>query len=147
MEVSDIECAQVKRLLRQGGRQCLSLDCRSFLAYSAGHIGGSLNVRCNTIVKRRAKGSVSLQHIIPAEEPRAKLQAGFYSALLLYDERSPRFELVRHDSTVNTVLKALLGSSHPPHIYFLKGACTSASNVSENTYYWVPLSISEVFYW
>ncbi|XP_038660426.1 dual specificity protein phosphatase 4 [Scyliorhinus canicula] len=121
MEVSDAECSQVKRLVRQDGRKCLLLDCRSFLAYSACHISGSLNVRCNTIVKRRAKGSVSLQHIIPAEEPRSRLQEGFYSALVLYDERSQRFELVRQDSTVNTVLTALLGATYPTQIYFLKG--------------------------
>ncbi|XP_067886456.1 dual specificity protein phosphatase 4 [Heterodontus francisci] len=121
MEVSDVECSQVKRFVRQDGRKYLILDCRSFLAYSACHISGSLNVRCNTIVKRRAKGSVSLQHIIPAEEPRHRLQAGFYSALVLYDERSQRFDLVRHDSTVNTVLNALLGASYPTQIYFLKG--------------------------
>ncbi|XP_078253049.1 dual specificity protein phosphatase 4 [Rhinoraja longicauda] len=121
MEVSDVECSQVKRLLKQHGTKCLLLDCRSFLAYSAHHIGGSLNVRCNTIVKRRAKGSVSLQHIIPAEEPRSLLQAGFYSALVLLDERSQRFEMVRHDSTVNTVLGALSAASCPTQTYFLAG--------------------------
>ncbi|XP_062925152.1 dual specificity protein phosphatase 4 [Mobula hypostoma] len=121
MEVSDVECSQVKRLLRQHGRKCLLLDCRSFLAHSAHHISGSLNVRCNTIVKRRAKGSVTLQHIIPADEPRSRLQAGFYSALVLYDERSPQFDLVRHDSTVNTVLNALSAAFCPTHIYFLAG--------------------------
>ncbi|NXQ30271.1 DUS4 phosphatase, partial [Alaudala cheleensis] len=37
--------------------RCLVLDCRPFLAHSAGHIRGALNVRCNTIVRRRAKGA------------------------------------------------------------------------------------------
>uniref|UniRef100_A0A8C5U3L7 Dual specificity protein phosphatase n=1 Tax=Malurus cyaneus samueli TaxID=2593467 RepID=A0A8C5U3L7_9PASS len=38
-----------------GAGRCLVLDCRPFLAHSAGHIRGALNVRCNTIVRRRAR--------------------------------------------------------------------------------------------
>ncbi|NXJ05366.1 DUS4 phosphatase, partial [Odontophorus gujanensis] len=81
--------------------RCLLLDCRPFLAHSAGHIRGALNVRCNTIVRRRAKGAVSLEQILPAEgEVRARLRAGLYTAVVLYDERSPRAEALRDDSTV-----------------------------------------------
>ncbi|NWI16559.1 DUS4 phosphatase, partial [Crypturellus soui] len=81
--------------------RCLVLDCRPFLAHSAGHIRGALNVRCNTIVRRRAKGAVSLEQILPAEgEVRARLRAGLYAAVVVYDERSPRAEAMRDDSTV-----------------------------------------------
>ncbi|NWR61043.1 DUS4 phosphatase, partial [Bucorvus abyssinicus] len=81
--------------------RCLVLDCRPFLAHSAGHIRGALNVRCNTIVRRRAKGAVSLEQILPAEgEVRARLRAGLYAAVVVYDERSPRAEALRDDSTV-----------------------------------------------
>ncbi|NXV08374.1 DUS4 phosphatase, partial [Cettia cetti] len=81
--------------------RCLLLDCRPFLAHSAGHIRGALNVRCNTIVRRRAKGAVSLEQILPAEgEVRARLRAGLYAAVVVYDERSPRAEALREDSTV-----------------------------------------------
>ncbi|NWZ01118.1 DUS4 phosphatase, partial [Loxia curvirostra] len=81
--------------------RCLVLDCRPFLAHSAGHIRGALNVRCNTIVRRRAKGAVSLEQILPAEgEVRARLRAGLYAAVVVYDERSPRAEALREDSTV-----------------------------------------------
>ncbi|NXO16023.1 DUS4 phosphatase, partial [Oriolus oriolus] len=63
---------------------CLVLDCRPFLAHSAGHIRGALNVRCNTIVRRRAKGAVSLEQILPAEgEVRARLRAGLYAAVVV----------------------------------------------------------------
>ncbi|NWV75672.1 DUS4 phosphatase, partial [Dasyornis broadbenti] len=59
-------------------------DCRPFLAHSAGHIRGALNVRCNTIVRRRAKGAVSLEQILPAEgEVRARLRAGLYAAVVV----------------------------------------------------------------
>ncbi|NWI47468.1 DUS4 phosphatase, partial [Picathartes gymnocephalus] len=64
--------------------RCLVLDCRPFLAHSAGHIRGALNVRCNTIVRRRAKGAVSLEQILPAEgEVRARLRAGLYAAVVV----------------------------------------------------------------
>ncbi|NXN00974.1 DUS4 phosphatase, partial [Sylvia borin] len=64
--------------------RCLLLDCRPFLAHSAGHIRGALNVRCNTIVRRRAKGAVSLEQILPAEgEVRARLRAGLYAAVVV----------------------------------------------------------------
>ncbi|NXA39987.1 DUS4 phosphatase, partial [Eudromia elegans] len=87
--------------------RCLLLDCRPFLAHSAGHIRGALNVRCNTIVRRRAKGAVSLEQILPAEgEVRARLRAGLYAAVVVYDERSSRAEALRDDSTVALVVRS-----------------------------------------
>ncbi|NXW95111.1 DUS4 phosphatase, partial [Alopecoenas beccarii] len=89
--------------------RCLVLDCRPFLAHSAGHIRGALNVRCNTIVRRRAKGAVSLEQILPAEgEVRARLRAGLYAAVVVYDERSPRAEALREDSTRDPSAPAML---------------------------------------
>ncbi|NXX49008.1 DUS4 phosphatase, partial [Tricholaema leucomelas] len=91
----------------------LVLDCRPFLAHSAGHIRGALNVRCNTIVRRRAKGAVSLEQILPAEaEVRARLRAGLYAAVVVYDERSPRAEALRDDSTVALVSGITYCASH-----------------------------------
>ncbi|NXT17685.1 DUS4 phosphatase, partial [Syrrhaptes paradoxus] len=88
--------------------RCLVLDCRPFLAHSAGHIRGALNVRCNTIVRRRAKGSVSLEQILPGEgEVRARLRGGLYAAVVLYDERSPRAEALREDSTRDVLAPAV----------------------------------------
>ncbi|NXP31014.1 DUS4 phosphatase, partial [Leiothrix lutea] len=70
--------------------RCLVLDCRPFLAHSAGHIRGALNVRCNTIVRRRAKGAVSLEQILPAEgEVRARLRAGLYAAVVVGPNPGP----------------------------------------------------------
>lgn len=107
----EMEGSALRRLVGReeaSGGRCLLLDCRPFLAHSAGHIRGALNVRCNTIVRRRAKGAVSLEQILPAEgEVRARLRAGLYTAVVLYDERSPRAEALRDDSTVALVLRAL----------------------------------------
>ena len=118
-ELREMDCSVLKRLMNRdengggaggsgshgalgllSGGKCLLLDCRPFLAHSAGYIRGSVNVRCNTIVRRRAKGSVSLEQILPAEEEvRARLRSGLYSAVIVYDERSPRAESLREDST------------------------------------------------
>lgn len=104
------------------GGKCLLLDCRPFLAHSAGYIRGSVNVRCNTIVRRRAKGSVSLEQILPAEEEvRARLRSGLYSAVIVYDERSPRAESLREDSTVSLVVRALRRNAERTDICLLKG--------------------------
>ena len=103
------------------GGKCLLLDCRPFLAHSAGYIRGSVNVRCNTIVRRRAKGSVSLEQILPAEEVRARLRSGLYSAVIVYDERSPRAESLREDSTVSLVVQALRRNAERTDICLLKG--------------------------
>lgn len=104
------------------GGKCLLLDCRPFLAHSAGYIRGALNVRCNTIVRRRTKGSISLEQILPAEdEVRSRLRSGLYSAVVVYDERSPRAESLREDSTVSLVVRALRKDTEHANICLLKG--------------------------
>lgn len=123
-----MDCPVLKRLLKEDGTRCLLLDCRSFLAYSAGHIRGAVNARCNTIVRRRAKGSVlSLDQILAGDdEVRARLRSGMYSAVVLYDERTPDADVVKEDSTASLVLHALCGDSTATRIYFLKGENTIA---------------------
>lgn len=131
-ELREMDCSVLKRLMNRdegggalgllSGGKCLLLDCRPFLAHSAGYIRGSVNVRCNTIVRRRAKGSVSLEQILPAEdEVRARLRSGLYSAVIVYDERSPRAESLREDSTVSLVVQALRRNAERTDICLLKG--------------------------
>ncbi|KAI4817118.1 hypothetical protein KUCAC02_009400 [Chaenocephalus aceratus] len=93
-DLREMDCPVVKRLLKDDSAKCLLLDCRSFLAFNAGHIRGAVNARCNTIVRRRAKGSVlSLDQILAGdEEVRERLRSGMYSAVVLYDERTPDSE-------------------------------------------------------
>lgn len=140
-ELREMDCSVLKRLMNRdeisggaggssshgalgllSGGKCLLLDCRPFLAHSAGYIRGSVNVRCNTIVRRRAKGSVSLEQILPAEEEvRSRLRSGLYSAVIVYDERSPRAESLREDSTVSLVVQALRRNAERTDICLLKG--------------------------
>lgn len=123
-EMCEMECPLLKRLLKDdGGAKVLILDCRSFLAFSAGHIRGAVNARCNTIVRRRAKGSVlSLDQVLAGdEEVRTRLRSGMYSAAVLYDERTPDVDAVKEDSTVTLVLNALCRDSAGTLVYLLKG--------------------------
>ncbi|KAF3848864.1 hypothetical protein F7725_015361 [Dissostichus mawsoni] len=118
-----MDCPVVKRLLKDDSAKCLLLDCRSFLAFNAGHIRGAVNARCNTIVRRRAKGSVlSLDQILAGdEEVRERLRSGMYSAVVLYDERTSDSETVKEDSTLTLVLNAVCSDSSGTLIYLLKG--------------------------
>ncbi|KAM4634462.1 dual specificity protein phosphatase 4 [Polymixia lowei] len=120
-DLCEMDCPVLKRLLKDDGGKCLVLDCRSFLAFSAGRIRGAVNVRCNTIVRRRAKGSaLSLEQILAGdEEVRGRLRSGLYSAVVLYDERTPDAEAVKEDSTITVVFNVL--DSFGTEIYLLKG--------------------------
>lgn len=122
-ELYEMDCTVLKRLLKEDSAKCLLLDCRSFLAFSAGHIRGAVNARCNTIVRRRARGSVlSLDQILAGdEEVRVRLRSGMYSAAVLYDERTPDSETVKEDSTLTLVLHALCRDASDTRIYLLKG--------------------------
>ncbi|XP_063309351.1 dual specificity protein phosphatase 4 [Pelobates fuscus] len=149
-ELREMDCSVLRKLLKRDGMPgrtsgvrnhhrppgspsnvgvagtCLLLDCRPFLAHSAGHIQGSVNVRCNTIVRRRAKGSVSLEQILPAggkedDEVLSRLRSGLYSAVIVYDERSARAESLREDSTVSLVVQALRKDTDSTDICLLKG--------------------------
>ncbi|KAJ8397111.1 hypothetical protein AAFF_G00009650 [Aldrovandia affinis] len=121
-ELCEMECNVLKRLLKEGGEKCLVLDCRSFLAFSGGHIRGSVNIRCNTIVRRRAKGSVNLDQILSGDdEVKARLKSGLYSAVILYDERTQHADTMKDDSTITLALNALCRGSFESDIYLLKG--------------------------
>ncbi|ELK17377.1 Dual specificity protein phosphatase 1 [Pteropus alecto] len=82
LEVGSLDAGGLRALLRERAAQCLLLDCRSFFAFNAGHIAGSVNVRFSTIVRRRAKGAMGLEHIVPNAELRGRLLAGAYHAVL-----------------------------------------------------------------
>ncbi|XP_042303626.1 dual specificity protein phosphatase 4 [Sceloporus undulatus] len=92
--LGELEPGALRRLLvALGPGRCLVLDCRPFLAHSAGHIAGALHVRCNSIVRRRSKGAVSLEQILPGAQAEAEGQArealrrGRCAAVVLYDQR------------------------------------------------------------
>lgn len=121
MEVGSLDAGGLRTLLRERAAQCLLLDCRSFFAFNAGHIAGSVNVRFSTIVRRRAKGAMGLEHIVPNAELRGRLLAGAYHAVVLLDERSAALDGAKRDGTLALAAGALCREARAAQVFFLKG--------------------------
>uniref|UniRef100_A0A8B9PQW1 Dual specificity protein phosphatase n=1 Tax=Apteryx owenii TaxID=8824 RepID=A0A8B9PQW1_APTOW len=122
-----LECEALRGLLQERAAQCLVLDCRSFFSFNASHILGSCNVRLSTIVRRRAKGAVGLEHVVPNEELRARLRQGLFHTVVLLDERSADLEVPKRDSTLVLALSALCREARGARICFLKGESPPAA--------------------
>ncbi|KAG8519482.1 Dual specificity protein phosphatase 1 [Galemys pyrenaicus] len=121
MEVGSLDVGGLRALLRERAAQCLLLDCRSFFAFNAGHIAGSVNVRFSTIVRRRAKGALGLEHIVPNAELRGRLLAGAYHAVVLLDERSVSLDGAKRDGTLALAAGAFCREARAVQVFFLKG--------------------------
>ncbi|XP_039557556.1 dual specificity protein phosphatase 1 isoform X1 [Passer montanus] len=121
LRVCALECEALRALLQERGAQCLVLDCRSFFSFNAAHIRGSCNVRLSTIVRRRAKGALALEHVVPNEELRARLRQGLFHTVVLLDERSADLEAPKRDSTMLLALGTLCREARGARICFLKG--------------------------
>ncbi|XP_069508509.1 dual specificity protein phosphatase 1 [Ambystoma mexicanum] len=120
MQVCAMDCSALGSRLAEGA-PCLVLDCRSFFSFNSSHIPGSSNVRFSSIVRRRAKGCMGLEHVVPSEEQRSRLRAGHYQAVVLLDERSEELPAPKKDSTLllaaGTLCRECAGSS----LYYLRG--------------------------
>lgn len=121
MEVPAIDCASLRGLLEDGVPSCLVLDCRSFLSFNSSHISGSTNVRFSTIVRRRARGGLGLEHIIPNEDTRSRLLSGKYPSVVLLDERSLDLSQAKKDGTLMLAVTALCRDPCGVRVLILKG--------------------------
>ncbi|XP_053735116.1 dual specificity protein phosphatase 1 [Synchiropus splendidus] len=121
MEVPTIDCTSFYRLLDADVPGCLVLDCRSFLSFNSSHIPGSTNVRFSTIVRRRARGGLGLEHIIPNENTRNRLVSGDYDSVVLLDERSCDLSQAKKDGTLMLAVTALCRDSCGAPVFVLKG--------------------------
>lgn len=122
MEIPNIDCSSLRSLLEGTESGCLVLDCRSFFSFSSSHISGSTNVRFSAIVRRRARGGLGLEHIVPNEDTRSRLLSGHYRTVVLLDDRSLDFSQVKKDGTLMLAVTALSRSNpRGANIYFLKG--------------------------
>ncbi|XP_013855048.1 dual specificity protein phosphatase 1 [Austrofundulus limnaeus] len=125
MEVPTIDCASLRGLLEGDVPGCLVLDCRSFLSFNSSHISGSTNVRFSTIVRRRARGGLGLEHIVPNEDTRNRLLSGEYQAVVLLDDRSSDFSQVKKDATLMLAVTALCRHLCGASVFILKGGFDS----------------------
>lgn len=121
MEVPTIDCASLRGLLEADVPACLLLDCRSFLSFNSSHISGSTNVRFSTIVRRRARGGLGLEHIVPNEDTRNRLHSGEYQSVVLLDDRSLDLSQAKKDGTLMLAVSALCRDLCGATISILKG--------------------------
>ena len=121
MEVPSINCASLRGLLDEDDSACLVLDCRSFFSFNSSHIPGSANVRFSTIVRRRARGGLGLEHIVPNEDLRNRLLTGEYQTVVFVDDRSLDFGQVKKDGTLMLAVTALCRDPCGASVFFLKG--------------------------
>ncbi|XP_015244000.1 PREDICTED: dual specificity protein phosphatase 1 [Cyprinodon variegatus] len=128
MEVPTIDCASLRALLELNVPGCLVLDCRSFLSFNASHIPGSTNVRFSTIVRRRARGGLGLEHIVPNEDTRNRLLSGEYQSVVLLDERSAELSQAKKDGTLLLAVSALRRSPCGVRMFILQGGFDSFSS-------------------
>ncbi|KAK2838948.1 hypothetical protein Q7C36_013762 [Tachysurus vachellii] len=129
MEVPNIDCGSLRALLGGSETDCLVLDCRSFFSFSSSHISGSTNVRFSAIVRRRARGGLGLEHIVPNEDTRSKLLSGEYQTVVLLDDRSLDFSQVKKDGTLMLAVTALSRNNpRGAHVFFLKGGFDTFSS-------------------
>lgn len=121
MEVPTIDCASLRGLLEGDVPGCLVLDCRSFLSFNSSHISGSTNVRFSTIVRRRARGGLGLEHIVPNEDTRTRLLSGEYQSVVLLDDRSFDLSQAKKDGTLMLAVTALCRDPCGARVFILKG--------------------------
>lgn len=121
MEVPAIDCASLRGLLEGDVPACLLLDCRSFLSFNSSHISGSTNVRFSTIVRRRARGGLGLEHIVPNEDTRNRLLSGEYQSVVLLDDRSLDLSQAKKDGTLMLAVTALCRDPCGATVFILKG--------------------------
>ncbi|XP_060904633.1 dual specificity protein phosphatase 1 [Labrus mixtus] len=121
MEVPTIDCASLRGSLGDDVLSCLVLDCRSFLSFNSSHISGSTNVRFSTIVRRRARGGLGLEHIVPNEDTRNRLLSGEYECVVLLDDRSLDLSQAKKDGTLMLAVTALCRDPCGARVFILKG--------------------------
>lgn len=121
MEVLTVDSVSLRALLDRDVPDCLVLDCRSFLSFNSSHISGSSNVRFSTIVRRRARGGLGLEHIVPNEDTRNRLLSGDYKSVVLLDDRSLDLGQVKKDGTLMLAVTALCRDPCGANVYILKG--------------------------
>ena len=100
MSPTEVNANQLMELTRVKTDYIL-IDCRSFLVYNKGHISGALNIRCNSIMKRRNKGMLTLENALTNGDIRNDFLAGRYSTVIVYDDQGGCLISSENDQTKN----------------------------------------------
>ncbi len=112
---------QLSRALHEADISILLIDTRSFMEFNLSHIQTAHNVHCPPIVKRRSGGSLSLENILRCPTTRAKLRAGGYNMVVVYDENTTSVSDLPSDSNMALVLRSLSDEPAVKSLCFLEG--------------------------
>jgi len=100
----------------------LLLDCRTFLAFNANHINGSLNVGCSDRItrKRLLDGKISIVDIISGQEAKDQYRKLECEAkIVVYDESTMEISTLPETNSLQILTKSLL--KHGKQSRFLQG--------------------------
>ena len=86
MVTNEVNAFELVSLLKEE-KNVLIIDCRSFLVFNKGHISGAINIRCNSIMRRRSKGLFALENAITSTEKKADFLSGKYYSVAVYDDQ------------------------------------------------------------
>nr|CAB3240156.1 DUSP dual specificity phosphatase [Phallusia mammillata] len=109
MEVINVTTCQLGDMLRNCKDSLLVIDCRSFLTFNKSHIRHAVNVRSNSIMRRRARGAFTLENAIVNAEKRNGFLSGSITTVVVYDELGElkQEELNSAKKTTAMVIKSL----------------------------------------
>lgn len=127
MDFTTITASELVQMMKETPN-CLIIDCRSFLVFNKGHIAGAINIRCNSIMRRRSKGLFALENAITNPETRQDFLSGKFSAVITYDEQGGNLCLEEHTPlkckrTASMVVDVLLqNASKTTEVYYMNSA-------------------------
>jgi hypothetical protein len=102
----------------------LIIDCRSFIAYNAGHVATSINVNCadRLMRKRLMGGKVRLVDLIACPEAKRRLAEGGCTKVVAYDD-----DTVKVTTSSQSSLLLILGMlvNLGKNVSYLEGAHSS----------------------
>uniref|UniRef100_H2YEC7 Protein-serine/threonine phosphatase n=1 Tax=Ciona savignyi TaxID=51511 RepID=H2YEC7_CIOSA len=93
-----------------GSSDYLLIDCRSFLVFNKSRIRNAVNIRCNSILRRRSRGEMSLDNVIVCAEMRRLFLDGKLPMIIMYDENGDadhKEQTCPQRRTSGTVLRTL----------------------------------------
>ncbi|XP_077992339.1 dual specificity protein phosphatase 1-like [Glandiceps talaboti] len=120
--VVSLENNSLANVLQKNIETILLIDCRPFLAYNSSHIATAQNIHCPTILKRRSKGTVALENIVPCKDTRERLRNGDYKTIVAYDLDTLEWESLSKDCNLKLILRSLqMEEELGADLCFLKG--------------------------
>ena len=97
------------------------IDCRSYTAYSSGHVKQAINICCPTLLRRRLrKSSASLETLISCQTTLNSLRDSNVKTIVLYDDGA-QADVTELGNNTLSLIGSMLAKELKKKIYYLKG--------------------------